>query len=313
MHRYAAKRLMFFVPVLLAVSVITFTAARLIPGEQAFLVLGPSASKEDVEAFRVANGLNDPIPHQYLRWLGGMLRGDPGRSLGGTSISDEIRTRFPVTASIVVLSFTFTIILGLTFGLVAAINRNTPVDYAVRTLSIFGLSIPEFFSLTLLILIPAVLWSYSPPFGYIPIWEDPLRAARQLVPPTLLLAVGQSAFLMRITRSAVLEVLRQDYVRTAHAKGLSSRVVFLRHALRNALVPILTVAGALISGLLGGSVILENVTSLPGLGQYTFTAVMLRDYNVVMAMSMYAAFVVMSMYLVVDLSYAIVDPKIRYG
>jgi peptide/nickel transport system permease protein len=163
-----------------------------------------------------------------------------------------------------------------------------------------------------LILIPAILWRYSPPFGYVPFWDDPWRAARQLIPPTLLLSVGQSAFLMRLTRSALLEVLRQDYVRTAYAKGLAGRIVFLRHALRNALIPILTVAGTLISALLGGSVILENVTSLPGLGQYTFTAVTHRDYNVVMAMSLYAAVVVMIMYLAVDLLYAFVDPRIKY-
>jgi len=312
MRQYAARRLLFFVPVLLAVSLVTFTAARLIPGEEAFLTLGETASKEDVEAFREAHGLNDPIPEQYLGWIGGMLRGDPGLSIGGISIAKEIRARFPVTAAVVGLSFTFTVVFGVSFGLLAAVNQNKPVDYLVRSFSIFGLSVPEFFSLTLLVLIPAVLWRYSPPFGYVPFWEDPWRAARQLVPPTLLLSVGQSAFLMRLTRSALLEVLRQDYVRTAYAKGLSSRIVFIRHALRNAMVPILTVAGGLISGLLSGSVILENVTSLPGLGQYTFTAVTHRDYNVVMAMSMYAAIVVMTMYLVVDLLYALVDPRIRY-
>jgi peptide/nickel transport system permease protein len=313
MRQYAARRLLFFIPVLLAVSLLTFTAARLIPGEEAFLVLGPEASKQDVAAFRHSHHLDDPIPKQYIRWVGGMLRGDPGLSLGGTSIAKEIRARFPVTAAVVTLSFTFTVVFGVSFGLLAAVNQNKPVDYIVRTLSIFGLSVPEFFSLTLLVLVPAILWRYSPPFGYVPFWHDPWRAARQLIPPTLLLSVGQSAFLMRLTRSALLEVLRQDYVRTAYAKGLSSRIVFVRHALRNAMVPVLTVAGGLISGLLGGSVILENVTSLPGLGQFTFTAVTHRDYNVVMAMSTYAALVVMSMYLVVDLLYAVVDPRIKYS
>jgi peptide/nickel transport system permease protein len=313
MRQYAARRLLFFVPVLLAVSVLTFTAARLIPGEEAFLVLGLDASKEDVRIFRESKGLNDPLPQQYIRWLGGVLRGDPGESLeGGRNIGRELRARFPVTATIVLLSFTFTVTFGVTFGLLAAVFQNRPVDYAVRTVSIFGLSIPDFFMLTLLMIVPAILWRYAPPFGYIPFWEDPWRAVRQFVPPTLLLALGHSALLMRLTRSAMLEVLRTDYVRTAHAKGLESRAVFIRHALKNALIPIITVSGILISGLLGGSIILENVTSLPGLGQYTFAAVTRRDYNVIMTMSMYAAVVVMTANLVVDLLYAAVDPRIRY-
>jgi peptide/nickel transport system permease protein len=179
-------------------------------------------------------------------------------------------------------------------------------------ISVVGLSIPEFFSLTLLLLIPAILWRYAPPFGYIPFWQDPLRAAKQFIPPTLLLAFGQSALLMRITRSALLEVLRSDYVRTANAKGLAARMVLLRHALRNALIPVLTISGAIVGTLLGGSVILENIISLPGLGQYTFNAVTHRDYNVIMAMTLYAAVVVMTINLTVDLLYGVLDPRIKY-
>jgi len=313
MRRYAIRRLAFFVPVVVVLSMITFVAARLLPGDEALLVLGTNAPPSAVKSFRQEFHLDDPLPSQYLRWLGGVLHGDPGQSmLGGHNIGSELKARFPVTATIVVLSFTFTVLIGVTFGSIAALRQDRLPDYGVRLVSVLGLSIPDFFLLTLLLLIPAILWRYAPPFGYIPFWENPLRAAKQFIPPTLLLAFGQSALLMRLTRSALLEVLRSDYVRTANAKGLAGRVVFVRHSLRNALIPVLTVSGVLISGLLGGSVILENITSLPGLGQYTFDAVTHRDYNVIMTMTLYAALVVMTMNLVVDLLYAVLDPRIKY-
>jgi peptide/nickel transport system permease protein len=313
MRHYAIRRLTFFVPVVILLSIITFVAARSLPGDEALLVLGTNAPPAAVKSFRQEFHLDDPLPSQYLRWLAGVLHGDPGQSmLGGHNIGRELRARLPVTATIMVLSFSFTVIIGVSFGSIAALRQDRLPDYGVRLISVIGLSIPDFFLLTLLLLIPAILWRYAPPFGYIPFWENPLRAAKQFIPPTLLLAFGQAALLMRLTRSALLEVLRSDYVRTASAKGLAARIVFLRHALRNALIPVLTVSGVLISGLLGGSVILENITSLPGLGQYTFEAVTHRDYNVIMTMTLYAALVVMTMNLVVDLLYGALDPRIRY-
>jgi peptide/nickel transport system permease protein len=202
---------------------------------------------------------------------------------------------------------------GVTFGIIAAVWQDSPADYAVRVLSVFGQSIPSFFTLTLLLLLPAIWWRYSPPFGWVPFWEDPWRALRQVVPPTFILAIGTASTLMRITRGSLLEVLRADYVRTARAKGLGERLVLLRHALKNSMIPVLTIAGTLVAVLLGGSVILENITSLPGLGQYTFSAVLQRDYNVVMVMVMYAAIVVCLSHLVIDLLYGVLDPRIRYS
>jgi len=313
MRRYAIRRLLFFIPVLVLLSMITFVAARLLPGDEALLLLGTDAPRSSVHSFRVQYGLDDPVPVQYLHWAAGLLHGDPGLSMqGGKNIGRELKARLPVTATIMVLSFTFTVVIGVSFGSIAAVKQDRLPDYAVRLISVVGLSIPEFFMLTLLLLIPAILWRYAPPFGYIPFWEDPARAAKQFLPPTLLLAFGQSALLMRLTRSALLEVLRSDYVRTANSKGLAEQVVFLRHALRNALIPVITVSGAIIGSLLGGSLILENITSLPGLGQYTFGAVTHRDYNVIMSMTMYAALVVMTMNLVVDLLYGALDPRIKY-
>lgn len=313
MRAYAIRRLLFLLPVLLAASMLTFFALRLVPGVPALTFLGQLARPEEIEAWNKAAGLDKPLYQQYLTWLGGTLTGDPGRSLaGGQSIGDELRNRFPVTGLILVFSFSFTMILGVTFGILAAVFQDGPIDYLVRVVSVFGQSIPNFFLLTLLILVPAILWRYSPPFGWVPFWEDPWRAARQVIPPTFILAIGGASTLMRLTRASLLEVLRADYVRTARAKGLSERFVLLRHALKNSMIPVLTVSGTLIAALLGGSVILENITSLPGIGQYLFSATVNRDYNVVMAMVMYAAVGVVTSHLIIDLLYAAVDPRIRY-
>lgn len=313
MRQYALRRLLFFVPVLLATSALTFFAVNMVPGDPALIVFGQDATQEQIDNFHAVNGLDQPLLERYKDWLWGLLRGDPGRSFaGGMSIQSELKARFPVTLSVLVFSFAFTMFFGVTFGIVAAVFQDRSPDYAVRVFSIFGQSVPEFFTLTLLMLVPATLWRYSPPFGWVPWWEDPLRVARQVIPPTLILSIGSAAFLMRIMRSSLLEVLRQDYVRTARAKGLTERVVLLRHALKNALIPVLTIAGFLLSGLLGGSIILESITSLPGLGQYALNAIFQRDFNVIMTMVMYAAMLVMTMNLIVDLLYAYVDPRIRY-
>jgi peptide/nickel transport system permease protein len=237
-----------------------------------------------------------------------MLQGDPGESLLGGDIKSELKARLPVTLHILVFSFTLTIIFGLLFGTLSAVFQDTYLDYGVRVFSIL-VSIPAFYTLTLLLLIPAILWRYAPPPGYVPIWEDPMHALEKILPPTILLSIEGSAVTMRIVRSALLEVLRQDYIRTARAKGLAESVVFMRHAFKNALIPVLTIAGGLMAGLLGGSVILENIISMPGLGQYTFRAVSQQDYNVVMTMVTYAAFIIVSANLVVDLLYAHVDPR----
>ncbi len=172
--------------------------------------------------------------------------------LGGVSIQGELQVRFPVTLTLMFFSFGFTMFFGILFGTLAALYQDRGIDYFVRTASIFGSSVPDFFALTLLILVPAVLWRYAPPFGYVPIWEEPWRMLQQVVPPTLILSIGSAATLMRIQRSALLEVLRQDYVRTARAKGLPEMTVLVRHAMKNAMIPVLTVAGVLMSALLAG-------------------------------------------------------------
>jgi peptide/nickel transport system permease protein len=310
---YAIRRMIFFIPVLLAASIVTFLALRLVPGDPALTFLGQTATPAAIKQWHQAHHIDEPLVQQYLQWLGGMLHGDPGQAMaGGRSIGTEIKARFPVTLAILVCSFTFTMLIGVAFGVLAAVYQDGWPDYVLRITSVFGLSIPNFYALTLLLLLPAIWWRYAPPFGYIPFWDDPWRAARQIIPPTFVLAIGGASTLIRLTRASLLDVLRAEYVRTAQAKGLQARVVLMRHALRNALIPVLTVAGGLLAGLLGGSVILENITALPGLGQYIFNGVINRDYNVVMAMTMYSAVVVVVTNLAIDLLYATLDPRIRY-
>ncbi len=314
MGRYALRRIIFFIPVLLITSFLTFFAINLVPVEPWIIFIGQDALPEQIAGFNATHGLDKPILERYMSWLTGMLQGDPGSSfLGGRSIGEEMKTRFPVTALIMFFAVIFTIVFGLVFGVIAAVFQDSPIDYFVRFTSMFAGSVPDFYALTLLLILPAIFWNYSPPFGYIAFWEDPLRAARQIIPPTLLLSVGGSVLLMRLARSSLLEVLRQDYIRTARSKGLAERVVILRHALRNALIPVLTIAGGLVGALLGGAIILERIMALPGLGQYTLLAVQQQDHAVVMALTMYAVFLIVSTNLVVDLLYAVVDPRIRYS
>ncbi|MGB4864104.1 MAG: ABC transporter permease [Tepidiformaceae bacterium] len=313
MLRYALRRFLWMIPTIFAVSAITFFALNAIPGDLARLYLDPDATEDQVDAFNHSRGLDKPIVERYFIWLGDIARGDPGSSLaGGASIGEQLQTRLPVTLHVVVFGVFFATLFGVVSGVVAAVKHSTPIDYGIRVFVVFAQSFPDFFLLTLLLLLPAIFWQYSPPIGYAgPIWEHPWRDLKQFVPPTALLGLG-SAFLTRITRSSVLEVMHSDYIRTARMKGLSARVVFYRHTFRNALIPIITLVGAAFAALLGGSVILEQVMTIPGLGQYTYQAVLMRDINVVQAMTLYAALSVMFVNLLVDLSYAVIDPRIQY-
>jgi peptide/nickel transport system permease protein len=322
-------------PTAFVVSVVTFFGLNMIPGDIALVYLDIDAStafgeaagagadsvegegdgslQAYIEAFKEKFDLNRPIHERYLSWLGGMLTGNPGKSmLTERPIGPELMRRLPVTLHIMFFALTFGAFFGISFGVLAAVLQDTALDYFVRIFAVFADSFPNFFLLTLLLLLPAMWFGYAPPTGYEgPIWEHPIRGIRQYIPPALILSLG-SIYTVRITRSAMLEVLRSDFIRTARAKGLQERTVVIRHAVRNSLIPVVTIFGAAFASLLGGSVILENVMSLNGLGAYAFRAVQIRDFNVVQATVMYAAFSVMLVNLLVDLSYAYLDPRIRY-
>jgi peptide/nickel transport system permease protein len=311
-QRYILQRLIGIVVNLFFVTLIIFFALRLVPSNIAAEVLGQNATPEQYQQFNEKYGLDDPAIVQFGRWFTGMLQGDLGQSFrSNIAVSDEFRKRLPITLEVVLLSFIFTSTMGVTFGAISALKQNSPVDYGVRLLSIFGLSVPNFLLLTCLLIFPARWWGYAPRFGATDFFADPRGNLQLFVPATFMLAVGASATLMRLTRSAVLEVVRQDYVRTARAKGLHERAIILRHEMRNALLPVLTLMGIQLGGLLGGSIILEQVMAMPGLGTWVLAAISINDYPVVMVTALYAAVVVMTINLLVDLSYALLDPRVR--
>jgi peptide/nickel transport system permease protein len=309
---YLSRRMIGFGVNLFFVSTFVFTLLRLVPGDAAANILGQDATPENLAAFREAHGLNGSLFEQYTRWAGGLLQGDFGKSLWShTSVTSTFFSRLPITLEIVILSFTFTLIFGISAGIISALKQNSLTDIGVRVFAIFGLAVPNFLILTLLLIVPARYFGYAPPFGATNPFNDPFDNLRLFVPPTLLLSISTSAVLMRFTRSGFLEVLRQDYIRTARSKGLEERVVTMRHAFRNALPPVLTLAGLQLGGLLSGSIILERVMGLPGLGVWTLDAISNKDTPVVMLVSLYTAVVLMSINLIIDMTYAMIDPRIR--
>jgi peptide/nickel transport system permease protein len=311
---YLTRRMFGFAINLILVSFFVFGLLRLVPGDAAANILGQDATVDNLEKFRVEHGLNGSFTEQYTRWISGIMEGDFGKSLWShTSVTSTFFSRLPITLEIVVLSFSFTIVFGIAAGIMSALRQNSLTDLTVRVFAILGLAVPNFVLLTLLLIVPARVTGYAPPFGATDPFNDPVQNLQLFVPPTLLLSIGSAAVLMRFTRSGFLEVLRQDYIRTARAKGLEERVITMRHALRNALPPIITLAGLQLGGLLSGSIILEYVMGLPGLGVWTVDAIENKDTPVVMIVSMYSAVVLMTINLVIDLSYGLIDPRIRFS
>ncbi len=316
MRRYALRRLSFLPIILLAVSLITFMVLRVLPSQDpADVVGGANATPEQKQAYREQLGLNEPLYRQYTDWLGHALTGDFGKTFNSQkSVRDEFVRRFPASFELVMMAMMFSAFFGISFGIVSAMYRNSVVDYAVRIFAVFGASIPEFFLLTLLIIVPSYFWSYSMPLGgYVPIYEDPANNLRLFLPAALILGIGGSSGLMRLTRTTMLEVLRSDYVRTAKSKGLRQRTVVLTHALRNAGTPIMTALGTSFILVFSGSVIAEQILSIQGNGLFFFTSTLSRDLPVVQFLVVYTAAVVVIVNLLVDLSYAVVDPRVKYS
>lgn len=314
MWRFALRRLAFVPLIAFAIGAFTFFLLRIIPGDPATVLCGPQCTEERRTEIKHALGLDRPLHEQYTTWMKDVVTGNLGTSLyGGRNVLEEVKRRLPVSFEIMILTLLFGGTLGITFGILSAVMRNTPVDYGVRTFAVFGQSIPEFFLLTLLIVIPSMLWRYAAPAGgYVAFFDDPWTNLRMFVPPTLVLSVGHAAGLMRLVRSSMLEVLRSDYVRTAHAKGLHPRVVILRHAFRTTLAPILTVLTFTIATAFSGSIILERVMGIQGLGNFFFQSVYTRDLPVVQFTVLYTALIVVMINLLQDVSYAYIDPRIRY-
>lgn len=312
--QYLAKRLIFAVVVLFAISVFVFSAVRMVPGDVCAIVLATNdVDEQQCNAINRELGLDKPLVTQYLRWAGGILTGDWGTTLiSKRSVWTEIRERIPLTVELTIVATAFAALIALPIGIISAVRQDTPVDYVLRLLSIGWLSIPSFWLGTMLIIFPSNWWGYSPPIGYVDFWEDPLRNLEQIYLPAIALGIGLSASLARITRSAMLEVLRQDFVRTARAKGLGEQAVILRHGLKNAMIPVVTLFGLQFGVLLGGTVVLESIYQLPGLGTLTLGAITIKDYTQIQGLVLFFSIVLVTINLLVDLSYAWFDPRIRY-
>lgn len=321
MLRYTMRRLVWLPIILFGVSTIAFFLLRGLPGQDpAAAIAGQGATPEQIARIRADFGLDRPVFVQYGEWFNELIRGDFGREYksggqdAGKPIRDEFVRRFPPTFELLVMSLAIATVMGVSFGVVSALWRNSPIDYFVRIFAVLAASIPEFFLLTLLIIVPSILWSYSQPVGgYVAIYDDPITNLRLIGPAALIIGVGGSAGLMRLTRTTMLEVMRSDYIRTARAKGLRGRSVVLAHGLRNALTPIVTSVGTAFVAIFSGSIVAERVLSIEGLGGWIFQAALIRDLAVVQFLIVYTAAVVVLINLAVDLSYGYIDPRVRYS
>ncbi len=300
-------------PILLMVSLIAFGLMRLVPGDPSAVIAGLSATPEQIAAIRADLGLDQPLPVQLLRWYGGLLHGDLGRSLLlGQPVVEATFLRLPVTLALSAYALVITLLLGLASGIIAALRQNSWVDQAAMLGAMFGISMPSFWLGLLMILLFAVNLHWLPTGGYIAFSDDPLGWLRASTMPAISLALLQAGLLARITRSTMLEVLRQDYIRTARAKGLPRRLVVFKHALSNALIPITTVIGITVSLLISTSVVTETLFSIPGIGQLLTQAVLNRDYPMVQGGLLIVTGLLVLVNLIVDIGYALLDPRVRY-
>jgi peptide/nickel transport system permease protein len=313
LRKYVLRRLLVAIPSLVIASFIVFSLPRLIPGDVVQLMLDERAYGKDLEDLRAKLGLDRPIFLQYFEWLGRVVTGDLGESLWTKRpVLEELLRRVPITLELGLLALLFAVVIALPIGVLAATRQDTIADYVFRSLAIVGLSVPGFWKATLIVLLPAIWWGWSPPIHYTEFGKDPWQHLVQMSIPAFILAIASSAGIMRLTRAQLLEVLRQDYVRTAWSKGLGERVVVLKHSLKNAIIPVVTVLGLQISAILGGTVIFESIFGLPGMGRFLFDAVNQRDYPVIQGVNLLIVTVVVVTNLIVDACYVLLDPRIRY-
>ncbi|MDQ3548550.1 MAG: ABC transporter permease [Chloroflexota bacterium] len=313
MTRYIIRRLVHAAFIVWGVATLVFFMLQIIPGDPIILMLGEQYTPEAAEQLRNKLGLDEPIYVQYFKWVGNVLQGDLGRSNAtGESVSDAIKTALPKTMSIAVVSFAIAILIAFPAGIIAALKRNSPIDYVVSILAFVGVSMPGFWFGIVLILLFAVRLGWFPAVGYTPISEGFWEWLKHLILPSIAVGMGYAAILMRFIRAGLLEVLGSDYVRTARSKGLRERAVIGRHAMRNALIPVVTVAGIQLALLLNGSVVIEIVFSIRGMGRLLVRGILDKDYPVVQASILLIAVVFVLANLIVDIIYTFLDPRIRY-
>ena len=317
MRQYAVKRIGLFIPTVLLVTVIVFVVMRLIPGDPALAILSAddaAYTEQELHELRVKLGTDRSIVIQYLDWMGGLLRGDFGTSFWWNGpVMGRLAERIPVTIELAILGILLAVICAVPLGVISAIRPDSPLDYVSRVFTLVGISIPTFFSGILLTLLLVRAFGWLPPLGYENFWEDPWANVKQMMLPALALGFYDMAFIARVTRSSMMEILREDYMRTARSKGLRERIVLSRHGLKNAVLPILTISGWQFGRLFGGTVIIERIFLIPGIGQLLIDAVFQRDFPTIQAIIVIVAVSIVIINLLVDLLYGWLDPRIRYA
>jgi peptide/nickel transport system permease protein len=313
-RQYVLRRFALAVPTLFLVSVIVFVMMRLMPGDVVLRMVEGQAYAPTIEAMRKDLGLDRPAYVQYAEWIGGIItRGDFGRSYWTRQpIWDEFAHRFPVTLELAILTIVVSVVIGVAIGILSAVRQDSPADYVGRVLAILALSVPYFGLAVVVVVVPAILFKWTPVWTYVPFTENPLDNLKIMIVPALVFGVTRAGPIMRIMRSALLDVLRQEYIRTAWSKGLPERGIVLRHALKNALIPVISLIGLQMPLYIGGSVIMETIFRLPGVGLFFFEALTRMDYPVVQSVNLIVATMVVGLNLAIDLSYAFLDPRIRY-
>lgn len=317
MRGYVIRRLLSLLPTLFFASLIVFITVRLIPGDIIDMMLSQNdvaADKKSRDQVVAALGLDKPMWEQYVTWVSNIVfRGDLGSSLWQNSpVTEFLKARMPVTFELGLLALIVGLLIAIPIGVYSAVRQDTAGDYISRSFSILLLAVPSFWIGTMVMVFPSIWWGWSPEVEYVPFFTDPIQNLKQMIIPAIILGAALSAITMRLTRTMMLEVLRQDYIRTAWAKGLSEPLVVMRHALRNALIPVVTLIGLQAPLLIGGAVIIEQIFVIPGMGLLLLDAVNQRDYPIITGVFLVVGVAVMLINLVVDLSYGLLDPKVRY-
>ncbi|MGM0432847.1 MAG: ABC transporter permease [Spirochaetota bacterium] len=319
MLKYIARRLLLSIPVIIGITILSFGIMKLSPGDPLANFVNPSISLEDLEASRQSLGLNDPIPVQYVKWIGQVVRGNFGYTYSGNhSVSALILERLPNTLILTLSAFVLSFVVGIPIGVIAAVKKNTHVDYGLTIFSLVGVAIPSFFFGLLVIYFFALMLGIFPPGGMVNIragytgFAHYMDVLHHLVLPAIVLSLGNIASVSRFTRSNMLDVLKEDYIRTARAKGLRNKSIMYKHALRNALIPVITIFGLSIPFLFSGAYITESIFNWPGMGQMGINAIQDREYGIIMALNLITATLVLLGNLISDILYAVVDPRIRH-
>ena len=319
MQAYIAKRCLLFIPTLLMATMMAFLLLRVIPGDPALVKLAgetgdSSFTQAELHDLQVKLGTDRPLYVQYGKWVWGMLRLDFGQSMFFEEpVAEDLAAKFPITLELTVLAMLIATIIAVPLGLVSAIKQDTPADYIARIISITGVALPNFWVGILIVYFLVLFFAWMPPLGYANLWDDPATNLQQFIFPALALGFFEMAFTARVTRSSMLEVYREDYTRTARGKGLAERVVIVRHALKNALLPVVTVTGFQLGRLLAGTVVIENIFMVPGMGKLLLDSVFHRDYTEVQAIVVLITVSVLILNLLLDVIYGWLNPRIRYS